>query len=72
MDLPLGLCEGVCVCVHNILCMMMLIVTTLRIIFTGELPLMRKIRKGYQDDEESKKTLDTPRLGKKLEHFRLE
>ena len=28
MDLPLGLCEGVCVCVHNILCMTMLIVTT--------------------------------------------
>ena len=33
---------------------------------------MRKIRKGYQDDEESKKILDTLRLGKKLEHFRLE
>ena len=33
---------------------------------------MRKIREGYQDDEESKKTLDTLRLGKKLEHFRLE
>ena len=44
----------------------------LRIIFTSELSLMRKIRKGYQDDEESKKTLDTLRLGKKLEHFRLE
>ena len=39
------------------------------IIFTGELSLMRKIREGYQDDEESKKTLDTLRLGKKLEHF---
>ena len=44
----------------------------LRIIFTGELSLMRKIREGYQDDEESKKTLSTLRLGKKLEHFRLE
>ena len=44
----------------------------LRIIFTGESSLMRKIREGYQDDEESKKTLDTLRLGKKLEHFRLE
>ena len=44
----------------------------LRIIFTGESLLMRKIREGYQDDEESKKTLDTLRLGKKLEHFRLE
>ena len=32
---------------------------------------MRKIREGYQNDEESKKTLDTLRLGKKLEHFRL-
>ena len=30
----------------------------LRIIFTGESSLMRKIRKGYQDDEESKKTLE--------------
>ena len=39
------------------------------IIFTGESSLIRKIRKGYQDDEESKKTLDTLRLGKKLEHF---
>ena len=44
----------------------------LRIIFTGESSLMRKIREGYQDDEESKKTLHTLRLGKKLEHFRLE
>ena len=44
----------------------------LRIVFTGELSLMRKIREGYQDDEESKKTLDMLRLGKKLEHFRLE
>ena len=44
----------------------------LRIIFTGELSLMRKIREGYQNDEESKKTLDTLRLGKKFEHFRLE
>ena len=44
----------------------------LRIIFTGESSLMRKIREAYQDDEESKKTLDTLRLGKKLEHFRLE
>ena len=44
----------------------------LRIIFTGESLLMRKIREDYQDDEESKKTLDTLRLGKKLEHFRLE
>ena len=44
----------------------------LRIIFTGESSLMRKIHEGYQDDEESKKTLDTLRLGKKLEHFRLE
>ena len=33
---------------------------------------MRKIREGYQDDEESKKTLDTLRLDKKLEHFQLE
>ena len=31
----------------------------LRIIFTGESLLMRKIREGYQDNEESKKTLDT-------------
>ena len=44
----------------------------LRIIFTGELSLMRKIHEGYQDDEESKKTLDTLSLGKKLEHFWLE
>ena len=44
----------------------------LRIIFTGESSLIRKIPEGYQDDEESKKTLDTLRLGKKLEHFRLE
>ena len=44
----------------------------LQIIFTGESLLMRKIREGYQDDEESKKTLDTLRLGKKLEHFQLE
>ena len=36
----------------------------LRIIFMGESLLMRKIREGYQDDEESKKTLDTLRLGK--------
>ena len=28
----------------------------LRIIFTSESSLMRKIREGYQDDEESKKT----------------
>ena len=41
----------------------------LRIIFMGESSLMRKICEGYQDDEESKKTLDTLRLGKKLEHF---
>ena len=44
----------------------------LRIIFTGESSLMKKICDGYQDDEESQKTLDTLRLGKKLEHFRLE
>ena len=44
----------------------------LRIIFMGESSLMKKIREGYQDDEESKKTLDTLRLGKKLKHFRLE
>ena len=44
----------------------------LQIIFKGESSLMRKIREGYQDDEKSKKTLDTLRLGKKLEHFRLE
>ena len=44
----------------------------LRIIFTGESSLMRKIREDYQDDEESKKILDMLRLGKKLEHFRLE
>ena len=44
----------------------------LRIIFTSESSLMRKIREGYQDDEKSKKTPDTLRLGKKLEHFRLE
>ena len=36
----------------------------LRIIFTGESSLMRKIREGYQDDEESKKTLDTLRLAR--------
>ena len=40
----------------------------LRITFTGESSLMRIL----QDDEESKKTLDTLRLSKKLEHFRLE
>ena len=44
----------------------------LRIIFTGKSLLMRKICEGYRDDEESKRTLDTLRLGKKLEHFRLE
>ena len=44
----------------------------LRIIFTGKSSLIRKIHEGYQDDEESKKTLDTLRLDKKLEHFRLE
>ena len=44
----------------------------LQIIFTGKSSLMRKIREDYQDDEESKKTLDTLRLRKKLEHFRLE
>ena len=44
----------------------------LRIVFTGESSLMRKICKDYQDDEESKRTLDTLRLGKKLEHFWLE
>ena len=44
----------------------------LRIIFTGESSLMRKIREDCQDDEDSKKTLDTLRLGKKLEQFRLE
>ena len=43
----------------------------LRIIFTGESLLTKKIREGYQDDEESKRTLDTLRLDKKLEHFRL-
>ena len=41
----------------------------LRIIFIGESSFIRKIRKGYQDDEESKKTLDTLKLDKKLEHF---
>ena len=41
-------------------------------IFIGESSLMRKIRKGYQDDGESKRTLDTLRLDKKLEHFWLE
>ena len=44
----------------------------LRILFTGESLLMRKIREGYQDDKESKKILNTLRLGKKLEHFWLE
>ena len=44
----------------------------LRIIFTSESSLMRKIREGYQDDGKSKKTFDMLRLGKKLEHFRLE
>ena len=44
----------------------------LRIIFTGESLLMRKIREGYQDDEESKRTLDTLKLDKKLEHCQLE
>ena len=33
---------------------------------------MRKIREDYQGNKESKKTLNTLRLGKKLEHFRLE
>ena len=33
---------------------------------------MRKICEGCQDDKESKKILDTLRLGKKLEHFWLE
>ena len=37
-DLPLGLCEGVCVCVHDILCMTMLIVTTSS--SGGEKPLL--------------------------------
>ena len=37
----------------------------------GESLPMRKICKRYQDDEESKKTLNTLRLGNKLEHFRL-
>ena len=44
----------------------------LRIIFTSDLSLMRKIREGYQDDEGSKKTHAKLRLDKKLEHFRLE
>ena len=44
----------------------------LRIISMGESSLIRKIRKDYQDNEESKKTLDTLKLDKKLEHFRLE
>ena len=44
----------------------------LQIILTSELSFMRKICEGYQDDKESKKILDTLRLGKKLEHFRLE
>ena len=44
----------------------------LQIIFTSESSLMRVVREDYQDDEESKRTLDTLRLGKKLEHFRLE
>ena len=35
----------------------------------GESSLMKKIREGYQDDEESKRTLDMLRLGKKLKHF---
>ena len=43
----------------------------MRIIFTGESSFMRKLCEDYQDDEESKKTLNTLRLGKKLEHFRL-
>ena len=34
--------------------------------------VIKKICEGYQFDEESKRTLDTLRLGKKLEHFRLE
>ena len=33
---------------------------------------MRKIHEGYQNDEEFKKTLNTLRLDKKLEHFQLE
>ena len=41
-------------------------------LYSRRVLLMRKIREGYQDDEESKKTLDTLRLGKKLEHFQLE
>ena len=44
----------------------------LRIIFTYESSLMKKIREGYQDDEDSNKTLDTLRLDKKLQHFWLE
>ena len=43
----------------------------LQIIFTSESSLIKKMREGYQDVEESKKTLNTLRLGKKLEHFRL-
>ena len=44
----------------------------MQIIFKGESSLMRKIHEGYQDDEESKKTLDKLRVSKKLEHFWLE
>ena len=44
----------------------------LQIIFTGESLLIKKIREGYQDDEESKKTFNTLRLGKKLKQFGLE
>ena len=41
----------------------------LRIIFTGESSLMRKIREDYQDDEESKKTLDTLSVGQEVGAF---
>ena len=41
----------------------------LQIICKGESLLMRKICDGYQGNEESKKTLDTLKLDKKLEHF---
>ena len=41
----------------------------LRITYSGESSLMRKIHKGYQDDEESKRTLNTLRLDRKLKHF---